>query len=323
MTERPPQCLRELIPGIQLEDFFSRVWGKEPRTFTGSSDRFLGLCSVAALPAILAKFGPRMTNVYAMRDGKADESVWAKLAFGLHRNEPLDAQGLCEICRGATLVVNETTSRHAPLAELARMLFAELGEPVGINAYLSPGGGDLGLGYHYDCWDVFVLQVEGEKRWQLFDTPAPYPIDKMEMRQARVPTTEAARDLVLHAGQVLYMPRGTWHRPQPTQERSLHLTVGVHCKRPLDLADWIVQVLKRDPELRRDLPLTRDGRNETLQVQALERAMAQMRELLSRPDAARRFLRNRFEVETFRMFPDPGLRPADPLTQPAYDPEKS
>ena len=315
-----PQNLHELLAGIELDEFFSKVWGKTPRVLPGAPGRLSGLCSTEVLPTLIARDAPRLTNVVAVRDGVPDESVWEELTTRLRRAEPIEPAALSALCGEATLIVNQVHHHHPPIADFARMVFSALGERVGVNAYLSPAGAGLGLGYHYDCWEVFVLQIEGDKRWQLYETPAPFPVERMELRQARVPTDEPALEVVLTPGDILYMPRGTWHRPQPTGSLSLHLTVGVHCKRPLDLTAWIEHVLRHEVELRRDLALSREGHaQEALQVAALQRAMGKVSELLAQPEAAHRFLRYCFEREMSAMWPSTTLRAADPLAAPESD----
>ena len=41
---------------------------------------------------------------------------------------------------------------------------------VGSNAYLTPAGAQ-GFAPHYDDIEAFVLQVEGRKRWRLYECP--------------------------------------------------------------------------------------------------------------------------------------------------------
>jgi bifunctional lysine-specific demethylase and histidyl-hydroxylase NO66 len=76
---------------------------------------------------------------------------------------------------------------------------------------------------------VLVLQVDGEKAWRV----------------------DGLGDLVLEAGDVLYLPRGTRHAAQSQRSSSLHLTIGL-------VAVTYRQVLRRaldavDGDL--DLPL--------------------------------------------------------------------
>ena len=51
---------------------------------------------------------------------------------------------------------------------MARRLASDLNAKVGANIYMTPLG-SRGLVPHYDDHDVFVIQCEGNKTWQIFD----------------------------------------------------------------------------------------------------------------------------------------------------------
>lgn len=73
--------------------------------------------------------------------------------------------------------------------------------------------------------------MEGSKRWQLFAPVTPegqlarYPSDDFELEELGEPAFE----VVLHPGDLLYMPRGTIHRGVAMPDsHSLHLTVSAN-----------------------------------------------------------------------------------------------
>jgi mannose-6-phosphate isomerase-like protein (cupin superfamily) len=94
---------------------------------------------------------------------------------------------------------------HEPLRLFTRQLASELSHTVQANAYLSPGGGAKGLARHADEHDVFVLQIEGAKQWDIDGLGA----------------------FTMTAGDVLYMPRGAQHAAHTEGAPSLHVTIGV------------------------------------------------------------------------------------------------
>jgi hypothetical protein len=67
---------------------------------------------------------------------------------------------------GATMVLQGLHRVWPPLIDFAGDLAAELGHPVQVNAYVTPPQ-SRGFDDHYDVHDVFVLQVEGRKRWRI------------------------------------------------------------------------------------------------------------------------------------------------------------
>ena len=67
---------------------------------------------------------------------------------------------------GASLSLARIEHYSNAVLRLSRVLEAELRCPVQVNLYQTPAGGQ-GLGSHLDGHDVLVLQLEGEKQWQI------------------------------------------------------------------------------------------------------------------------------------------------------------
>ena len=89
------------------------------------------------------------------------------------------------------------------------------------NAYLTPRRSQ-GLPVHHDTHDVFVLQVAGRKRWLVYE-----PAVRLPLRDRPVPAGlgapgVAVLDLVLEAGDTLYLPHGWLHEALTSDEDSLH-----------------------------------------------------------------------------------------------------
>src|SRR6185369_16459005 len=77
---------------------------------------------------------------------------------------------------------------------------------------------------HSDPSDVYVIQLAGSKHWQVWPTP---PVRRMGVDREYGPDElpEPILDVVLRAGDVLYLPYGTPHVAAAKEETSLHLTV--------------------------------------------------------------------------------------------------
>jgi len=131
---------------------------------------------------------------------------------------------------GATVVLQGLHLTDPGLARFANNLALELDQPVQLNAYLSPASA-RGLDVHFDYHDVFVVQLDGAKRWRVW-APTDRTRDPIGGRHAIPRPTldevgEPVLDLVLEPGDVLYLPRGHPHVAETTDRESAHLTVGV------------------------------------------------------------------------------------------------
>jgi lysine-specific demethylase/histidyl-hydroxylase NO66 len=109
------------------------------------------------------------------------------------------------------------------------MLEIEWGCMAGANAYLTPKSSQ-GFSPHYDDIDAFCLQLQGSKRWKVYN-----PIMKLPRTSSEDFTSEdlegmkPALDVTLNEGDLLYMPRGWIHEActlKDQNQHSLHLTIS-------------------------------------------------------------------------------------------------
>jgi lysine-specific demethylase/histidyl-hydroxylase NO66 len=164
---------------------------------------------------------------------------------------------------GSTMVLQALHRVWPPILELCQQLAAELGHPVQANAYVTPPQ-NQGFSNHYDVHDVFVLQIEGEKRWQVHAPVLEFPLrdqpwsDRSAAVSARA-AEEPLLEVVLRAGDCLYLPRGFLHAATALGGVSTHLTLGVHSWTGYALAEQLVQQALRtvadDPAVRASLPM--------------------------------------------------------------------
>lgn len=182
----------------------------------------------------------------------------------------IDVAGLqAELRDGATLVLDAVNEMHAPLRRLCAGLAAEFRAHSQANLYAC-WGESQGFDVHWDDHDVFVVQVEGAKRWDLYGFTRPAPL-RREREPAPAPTHDP-RQIVLEAGDMLYLPRGYWHAAAGLGEPSLHLTIGLSRKTGVDLLHWLADEAMTDEAVRADLDLETDDARLGAQVAEVLRA---------------------------------------------------
>ncbi|KAK3250925.1 hypothetical protein CYMTET_39723 [Cymbomonas tetramitiformis] len=123
---------------------------------------------------------------------------------------------------------------HCAAFELCSFLQEYFGATVGCATYLTPPG-TQGFAPHYDDVEVFVLQLEGTKRWRLYERP---DVDTRPAGDTTQQFTEkelgpCIDDFILHPGEVLYLPRGTVHQAMAQAAggtHSLHITFSTYQK---------------------------------------------------------------------------------------------
>lgn len=200
-----------------------------------------------------------------------------------------DPQAWSEHLRqGATLIVNGVHQRVPAVAQLAAQLRADIGYETHINLYCSPAD-QQGFDCHYDTHDVLILQVDGEKKWFVYQDTTQYPTAAMPSSKQLQPTEPPYLECTLKAGDLLYIPRGHWHYAIACNQLSLHLTVGIECQTGLDWLDWLIGDLQKNEKWRQSLPPLADDQPNAIEQQ-LDALRHQLIETLQQPDSLNRYI---------------------------------
>src|SRR3546814_1658330 len=81
-----------------------------------------------------------------------------------------------------------------------------------------------------------IFQIQGSKRWHIYEQEGDVPSSELQQREIFVGEgLSPATQLILTAGDVLYVPRGRIHAAETLDETSIHLTLGVHPPNMLEL----------------------------------------------------------------------------------------
>ncbi|MEU2251199.1 cupin domain-containing protein [Streptomyces sp. NPDC019224] len=261
-----------LTPGLSREAFARDVWARTALLTRRAGD-FSDLFSAGAVDELVSRRGLRTPFLRVAKNGDTlpDASFTSPAGVGATISDQADDTALWrEFADGATLVLQALQRTWAPLGDLTAALAAELGHPVQANAYVTPPQ-NRGFDAHYDVHDVFVLQIEGTKRWTVHPPVHPDPLRDQPWTDHRRTVAEAARgephlDTVLEPGDVLYLPRGWLHAAEAQGEVSVHLTLGVHAWTRYALAEQLMRAalaeLRDDPWMRGSLPLGVAGPDE-------------------------------------------------------------
>lgn len=142
---------------------------------------------------------------------------------------------------GGSMVANRFDKSSKHVADLCRSVSEFLGYATVGNAYATKGGGGT-FGMHFDAHCVFALQLIGSKHWTVYRPTVKNPISAHKEVILDTPSaSEVVFDGVLDAGDVLYVPRGWWHRVNPIPGKpSLHIATGVHTPKMHDYIKWVL-----------------------------------------------------------------------------------
>jgi ribosomal protein L16 Arg81 hydroxylase len=232
--------LSSLLSPFSVPEFVARYYSLKPLLIHGTPEKGSELFSWAVLNTLLNSAPLSALNLRVVRRG----------AF-VNVADPLS---LARECRtGATLIVDNFHEKDVNVGELATSLSAELGERVAANLYY-PQPGFQGFDGHYDTHDVFVLHLQGNKAWRIYDSPVPFPLPH-ETKTSTTLLSNTVLEAVLQPGDLLYIPRGYWHEATAQNEVSVHLTIGIHVRTAVDFMTWIIDGLRENIEWRMAFPL--------------------------------------------------------------------
>ena len=250
-----PSWLSELLTPVSVNDFLSTYWRTRPLFCRGRSDRFAGLLSWPALNTILEHHWRETFRFRLALQGRdLDPASYADLAGYTPRIRARDVTD--HLRRGATLSFDAIDEVHEPLTRLAEQFEGFFRGGTKINIYA--GWRALhGLDLHRDNQEIFILQLDGRKRWLLYGFSVD-GIDRGDLSRTSVPPPGAESDRVLEPGDLLYIPRGCYHLAVPMDEPTLHLTLGVKNPRGRDVWRWLIDRVDATGLADADLPLLAD-----------------------------------------------------------------
>ncbi|MDG4766274.1 cupin domain-containing protein [Solwaraspora sp. WMMD406] len=255
--------------GIEPAKFATAYWGRAPLVSRAADldgpAGFTDLLDSDAADELLSRRGLRVPFLRVAREGTlVPESAYTGSggAGAEIADQVLDERLLAQYADGATLVLQGLHRIWPPIIDFAGELGGMLGQPLQVNAYLTPAG-NQGFATHYDTHDVFVLQVAGRKHWRIHEPVLvdPLPRHTWSGRADEVACRadgEPAVDVVLEPGDALYLPRGWLHSAAAQQESSIHLTVGVRALTRYSVVETLLDLAVDDRRLRATLPLGLD-----------------------------------------------------------------
>ncbi|WP_240167690.1 cupin domain-containing protein [Streptomyces noursei] len=163
-----------------------------------------------------------------------------------HRIEPGNLHH--QLNKGASLVLDAVDTLHRRVEHFAEALERHLRTDVQVNLYASWTSKE-GFGLHFDDHDVVVVQLEGAKRWKIHEPTRIAPL-RIDVEAPEPPQGESIAEIVLRAGDMLYLPRGWWHAVAAAEDRSLHLTCGLKPTTGADLLAWLADQLRASATVR-------------------------------------------------------------------------
>ena len=237
---------------MAVDEFLSNYWLRQHLFCRDAPDRFAPLLSWTDLNRILEQHWRETFRFRLALQGRdLEPSTYADLEGFTPRIRSKDVTN--HLRRGATLSFDAIDEVHGPLTQLAERFEGFFRGGTKINIYA--GWRALhGLDLHRDNQEIFILQLDGRKRWLLYGFSIE-GVDCSQLASTSEPPTGALFDQALQPGDLLYIPRGCYHLAVPMNEPTLHLTLGVKNPRGADLLQWLIERVRDSQLAGSDLPV--------------------------------------------------------------------
>ncbi|MGH3695278.1 MAG: JmjC domain-containing protein [Pseudonocardiaceae bacterium] len=157
---------------------------------------------------------------------------------------------------GCTLVLDTVDTFDPTMEVVCRALQWWSREFVHVNTYLTTQS-TTGFDLHWDDHDVVIVQLAGEKDWEVRGRSRPVPMYR-DAAFNPTPSEEVIWSGTLVTGDVMHIPRGYWHqatRNGHSEGFSLHVTFGFCRRTGVDWLTWVADRSREDELFRHDLDL--------------------------------------------------------------------
>ncbi|MEW2120488.1 cupin domain-containing protein [Streptomyces sp. NPDC005474] len=155
---------------------------------------------------------------------------------------------------GATLILDQANVFDPTMEVTCRALQWWSHERVQVNAYLTTNDAS-GFPLHWDDHDVVIIQLAGEKEWEVRGTSRRAP-----MYRDSDPNTTPSEEIVwagmMKPGDVMHIPRGHWHQATRNGHgsgNSLHVTFGITKRTGAGWLAWLADWSREHEIFRHDL----------------------------------------------------------------------
>jgi len=140
---------------------------------------------------------------------------------------------------GATLVRNRI--KNEPFVDQISKQIANFAEARTLVGSYAAFSSKSSYKSHWDTRDVYAVQLLGRKRWILRKPNFEFPLYMQQTKDfpdIKEPE-EIYMDVILEAGDILYIPRGWWHDPLPLDEETFHLAVATFAPTGFEYMQWL------------------------------------------------------------------------------------
>lgn len=243
-----------IIDPVSEDEFYSKFYEKKIcRIERADADYYKSLLSLEVVDEVLHSQKLSYPKI-SMVNSNHKTPINSELFTSSNGETINSAKLLKQFAEGSSIVLSGLHDHVSSLGTFVDYMFKYFSHKFQTNVYLTPANAQ-GFKTHYDTHDVFILQIEGSKKWRIYDNPIELPLQSQGFDD-QVEPGEVQEEFILNAGDMLYIPRGIMHDAESNDEISLHVTAGLLGYTWTDfLVESILHISKNDVEFRKYIPI--------------------------------------------------------------------
>lgn len=168
---------------------------------------------------------------------------------------------------GATLAIDFAEDLSLKIKSIGDAISHQFLERTGATIFFSMGD-EKGFTTHWDNSDVLVFQLSGKKRWKIYHPTLESPVEENKAEMS-IPEGQPSDDFILNSNEMLYIPRGYWHAPEPCGAHSLHISFAFRKRNGIDFMKWLIPTLPEHLCFREDIKKTATSSSKESYIQKL------------------------------------------------------
>ncbi len=218
---------------IAADEFLKTHWQRAPYLFRNTNLDLSTLPDTQTLFKLAAQEGVQSRIVYT------DDELRYQAIY----DEP---EAWDEVTnKQPTLLVSDIEKWHPPAMKLLQHFpFIKSWRFDDLMMSYAPEGASVGA--HTDHYDVFLVQVQGRRRWSYDDQPLAQPQWVMDSELAVLKDYQPEHSHELQAGDVLYLPPGIPHHGISTSDDCVTCSIGLRAPSKAELLMAITELASQD-----------------------------------------------------------------------------
>jgi len=217
---------------LPAEEFLQRYWQRQPLLIRQAFPGFVPELDIDDIAGLACD---EMAEARLV-SGRFPQHDW-RVRYGPFRERELAALP----DRDWTLLVQDVEKHYPPLRDLLeRFAFLPRWRVDDLMVSVAAPGGSVGP--HVDQYDVFLLQAQGRRRWQVAERFAPALLGDCELNVLE--SFEAEQEWVLEPGDMLYLPPAVAHHGVAL-DTGMTWSIGMRAPSAADLfqafGEWLAE----------------------------------------------------------------------------------